>query len=145
MSSLCSVDVVMTIRFILEAKSKHDPLSYFRVGHHSTSDDSSAYRSLDEVKQWNDLDSPISRLRQYLELKGWWDDAKERSLKEEARKMVNINSLAFFKYDICPSPRLCIRSSHTDGTRYVCVLKILCNCWPYFVMHNVNHNSFCWL
>jgi len=73
-------------------------LSYFRVGHHSTSDDSSAYRSLDEVKQWNNLDSPISRLRQYLELKGWWDDAKERTLKEEARKMVNINSLAFCKY-----------------------------------------------
>lgn len=65
----------------------------YRVGHHSTSDDSSAYRSLDEVKQWNNLDSPISRLRQYLELKGWWDDAKERSLKEEARKMV-VQSLA---------------------------------------------------
>jgi 2-oxoisovalerate dehydrogenase E1 component alpha subunit len=65
----------------------------YRVGHHSTSDDSSAYRSLDEVKQWNSLDSPISRLRQYLELKGWWDDAKERSLKEEARKMV-VQSLA---------------------------------------------------
>ncbi|XP_023727357.1 2-oxoisovalerate dehydrogenase subunit alpha, mitochondrial isoform X2 [Cryptotermes secundus] len=64
----------------------------YRLGHHSTSDDSSAYRSLAEVKEWGSLDSPISRLRQYLALKGWWDDAKERSWKEETRKMV-VNSL----------------------------------------------------
>ena len=34
-----------------------------RVGHHSTSDDSSAYRSMSEVKYWKDVDSPINRLR----------------------------------------------------------------------------------
>ena len=34
-----------------------------RVGHHSTSDDSSAYRSMNEVKYWKDVDSPINRLR----------------------------------------------------------------------------------
>jgi 2-oxoisovalerate dehydrogenase E1 component alpha subunit len=63
----------------------------FRVGHHSTSDDSSAYRSVEEVKQWENFDSPISRLRQYLEHKGWWDDTKECSWKEEAKKMVRCN------------------------------------------------------
>ncbi len=33
----------------------------YRIGHHSTSDDSSAYRSVDEVKQWDQKDHPITR------------------------------------------------------------------------------------
>jgi 2-oxoisovalerate dehydrogenase E1 component alpha subunit len=49
------------------------------------------------VKQWHNLDSPISRLRRYLELKGWWDDAKERNWKEETRKMVKMNCVRFEK------------------------------------------------
>jgi TPP-dependent pyruvate/acetoin dehydrogenase alpha subunit len=83
----CNYNFICVIH---KAKFQYDLLSYFRVGHHSTSDDSSAYRSLDEVKQWDNLDSPVSRLRRYLELKGWWDDGKERSWKEEARKMVKL-------------------------------------------------------
>ena len=35
----------------------------FRIGHHSTSDDSTAYRSKDEVNYWDKLDHPIARLR----------------------------------------------------------------------------------
>ncbi|KAL7072571.1 hypothetical protein ACQ4LE_008041 [Meloidogyne hapla] len=45
----------------------------YRLGHHSTSDDSSAYRSADEVKEWTELDLPILRYRRFLESKGWWD------------------------------------------------------------------------
>uniref|UniRef100_A0A2K6FXK3 2-oxoisovalerate dehydrogenase subunit alpha n=1 Tax=Propithecus coquereli TaxID=379532 RepID=A0A2K6FXK3_PROCO len=41
------------------------------IGHHSTSDDSSAYRSVDEVNYWDKQDHPISRLRRYLEGSGW--------------------------------------------------------------------------
>lgn len=44
----------------------------YRVGHHSTSDDSTAYRSAEEVQQWTDTDFPIVRFRKYLEKKGWW-------------------------------------------------------------------------
>ncbi|KDR17244.1 2-oxoisovalerate dehydrogenase subunit alpha, mitochondrial isoform X2 [Zootermopsis nevadensis] len=65
----------------------------YRLGHHSTSDDSTAYRSVDEVKQRDSLDSPILRLRRYLEMKGWWNDSKECSWKEETRKNV-LKSLA---------------------------------------------------
>ena len=34
---------------------------FFRIGHHSTSDDSSAYRSVDEVRYWDQKDHPINR------------------------------------------------------------------------------------
>lgn len=34
-----------------------------RIGHHSTSDDSSVYRSLKEVNYWDKEDHPIGRLR----------------------------------------------------------------------------------
>ncbi|XP_038548905.1 2-oxoisovalerate dehydrogenase subunit alpha, mitochondrial-like [Micropterus salmoides] len=37
-----------------------------RIGHHSTSDDSSAYCSVDEVNYWDKQDHPISRLRHYM-------------------------------------------------------------------------------
>lgn len=59
-----------------------------RIGHHSTSDDSSAYRSVDEVRFWHQKDHPISRLRKYMENQGWWDDAKEKAWKEETKKQV---------------------------------------------------------
>ncbi|CAK5103216.1 unnamed protein product [Meloidogyne enterolobii] len=58
----------------------------YRLGHHSTSDDSTAYRflfdkillnfsfsSADEVKEWTELDLPILRYRKFLESKGWWN------------------------------------------------------------------------
>lgn len=48
----------------------------FRIGHHSTSDDSTAYRSVDEVRYWDERDHPISRLRNYMLSKGWWGDAQ---------------------------------------------------------------------
>jgi hypothetical protein len=111
---------VPPIFVVLKAKFHCDLFSHCRVGHHSTSDDSSAYRSLDEVKQWDNLDSPISRLRRYLEVKGWWDDAKERSWKEETRKMVNINSLAFLSTKLFPQP-LHLFLPHWCNQMCVCV------------------------
>ena len=38
-------------------------LLFDRIGHHSTSDDSSVYRSLKEVNYWDKEDHPIGRLR----------------------------------------------------------------------------------
>ncbi|OWF40037.1 2-oxoisovalerate dehydrogenase subunit alpha, mitochondrial-like [Mizuhopecten yessoensis] len=57
----------------------------YRVGHHSTSDDSSMYRQLNEVQSW-DVQSPILRLRQYLDKQGWWDDNQEIQWKEQSKK-----------------------------------------------------------
>ncbi|KAG0368468.1 hypothetical protein BGZ54_001884 [Gamsiella multidivaricata] len=60
----------------------------YRVGHHSTSDDSSAYRSKKEVEDWKRNDNPIVRMRKWLENKGWWDETKETAFKSQQRSAV---------------------------------------------------------
>merc|ERR1711916_77833 len=60
----------------------------YRKGHHSTSDDSSAYRSRDEVSFWDKEDNPITRLRKYLERREWWSEEKEKALKKTAREAI---------------------------------------------------------
>ncbi|XP_064594251.1 2-oxoisovalerate dehydrogenase subunit alpha, mitochondrial isoform X6 [Zonotrichia leucophrys gambelii] len=60
----------------------------YRIGHHSTSDDSSAYRSVDEVNYWDKQDHPISRLRHFLGHRGWWDEQQEKEWRKSSRKMV---------------------------------------------------------
>ena len=60
----------------------------YRIGHHSTSDDSSAYRSVDEVRYWDQKDHPITRLASYLIKKGLWDESKEKEWKDNSRKEV---------------------------------------------------------
>ncbi|KAM4696666.1 2-oxoisovalerate dehydrogenase subunit alpha, mitochondrial [Rhinophrynus dorsalis] len=67
--------------FLIEAMT-------YRIGHHSTSDDSSAYRSVDEVNYWDKQDHPISRLRHYMLHKGWWDEEQEKIWRKKSRKMV---------------------------------------------------------
>lgn len=60
----------------------------YRLGHHSTSDDSSAYRSVDEVSYWDKQDTPIARLRHYMVNKGWWSEETEQKWKNESRMRV---------------------------------------------------------
>ncbi|RKP27177.1 2-oxoisovalerate dehydrogenase subunit alpha, mitochondrial isoform 2 precursor [Syncephalis pseudoplumigaleata] len=60
----------------------------YRVGHHSTSDDSSAYRSKKEVEDWKHKDNPITRLRKYLEARDWWNEQQEADLRTEMRKQL---------------------------------------------------------
>jgi len=60
----------------------------YRVGHHSTSDDSFAYRQRVEVEDWKRRDNPITRLRKWLEDKELWDDAQEKELRSATRKEV---------------------------------------------------------
>ncbi|XP_029412986.1 2-oxoisovalerate dehydrogenase subunit alpha, mitochondrial isoform X3 [Nannospalax galili] len=67
--------------FLIEAMT-------YRIGHHSTSDDSSAYRSVDEVNYWDKQDHPISRLRHYLLNRGWWDEEQEKAWRKQSRKRV---------------------------------------------------------
>lgn len=40
------------------------------MGHHSTSDDSTAYRSLEEIQKWTTDENAVQKLRLYLERKG---------------------------------------------------------------------------
>ncbi|XP_060639548.2 2-oxoisovalerate dehydrogenase subunit alpha, mitochondrial [Anolis sagrei] len=67
--------------FLIEAMT-------YRIGHHSTSDDSSAYRSVDEVNYWDKQDHPISRLRHYMAGRGWWDEEQEKIWRKKSRKRV---------------------------------------------------------
>jgi 2-oxoisovalerate dehydrogenase E1 component alpha subunit len=60
----------------------------YRVSHHSTSDDSFAYRARVEVEDWKRRDNPIIRLRKWMEAKGCWDENKEREARESIRRDV---------------------------------------------------------
>ncbi|KZZ96822.1 2-oxoisovalerate dehydrogenase alpha subunit [Moelleriella libera RCEF 2490] len=60
----------------------------YRVSHHSTSDDSFAYRARIEVEDWKRRDNPITRLRKWMEAKGVWDEAKEKEARESLRKEI---------------------------------------------------------
>jgi 2-oxoisovalerate dehydrogenase E1 component alpha subunit len=60
----------------------------YRVGHHSTSDDSFAYRQRVEVEDWKRRDNPITRLRKWLEGHSLWNESKEKELRSGTRKEV---------------------------------------------------------
>jgi 2-oxoisovalerate dehydrogenase E1 component alpha subunit len=60
----------------------------YRVSHHSTSDDSFAYRARVEVEDWKRRDNPIIRLRKWMETKGCWDENMEREARETIRRDV---------------------------------------------------------
>lgn len=60
----------------------------YRVSHHSTSDDSFAYRARLEVEEWKQRDNPITRLRKYLEKRGIWDDEREANMRAKLRKEI---------------------------------------------------------
>nr|ANM86807.1 branched-chain alphaketoacid dehydrogenase E1a [Stygiella incarcerata] len=57
----------------------------YRRGHHSTSDDSSLYRSKEEIEFWEKEKNPIKRFEQYLIGKGWWTEAESESFSKEVR------------------------------------------------------------
>ncbi|KAL0275457.1 UNVERIFIED_CONTAM: hypothetical protein PYX00_003296 [Menopon gallinae] len=60
----------------------------YRIGHHSTSDDSSTYRPKEEVDEWNQANNPITRLKTYITNKGWWNDTNEKEIRNIKRKEV---------------------------------------------------------
>ncbi|RDW81405.1 thiamine pyrophosphate-dependent dehydrogenase E1 component subunit alpha [Aspergillus mulundensis] len=60
----------------------------YRVSHHSTSDDSFAYRARVEVEDWKRRDNPIIRLRKWLENEGLWNEDLERQAREGIRRDV---------------------------------------------------------
>jgi 2-oxoisovalerate dehydrogenase E1 component alpha subunit len=57
----------------------------YRRGHHSTSDDSTRYRTQAEITHWSTNLDPVKRLRTYMEGKGWWTEDEEVSLREAER------------------------------------------------------------
>ncbi|RHZ15277.1 hypothetical protein DYB37_003963, partial [Aphanomyces astaci] len=65
----------------------------YRQGHHSTSDDSTRYREVSEIKFWKDTNCPINRLKLYMLDQGWWSEERDQALKDAERINV-LQSLA---------------------------------------------------
>ena len=57
----------------------------YRGGHHSTSDDSTRYRSTSEIRYWQENFCPVKRLRLFLQSQGWWDEEQEQTLRDTER------------------------------------------------------------
>jgi len=57
----------------------------YRVGHHSTSDDSSRYRPMEEVKEWADR-CPIQRLQAYMFAQDWITENQIAVLEKDLQK-----------------------------------------------------------
>ncbi|KAI9304380.1 thiamine diphosphate-binding protein [Cunninghamella echinulata] len=60
----------------------------YRVGHHSTSDDSTKYRDRKEVEHYKVSDNPIHRFRRYLEKKNYWSQQQEDDLQAKVKQQV---------------------------------------------------------
>jgi 2-oxoisovalerate dehydrogenase E1 component alpha subunit len=61
-------------------------LMSYRISHHSTSDDSFAYRTQDEVHPWKNRDNPLILLRKWLIKRELWNDEKEAETRKQIRK-----------------------------------------------------------
>ena len=98
--------------------------SLARAGHHSTSDDSSAYRDVSDIDFWRTTASPLVRLRTFMEAKGWWDEDQEKAMRTSERKAVLKAMLAVrCRAAVLPCcPRMCRRC----GTRACATLDV----WP---------------
>ncbi|MFH1590614.1 MAG: pyruvate dehydrogenase (acetyl-transferring) E1 component subunit alpha [archaeon] len=59
----------------------------FRMGDHTTSDDSSKYRDEEEVKKW-ELKDPILRLQKHFEKLGTWSEEYRKFVVDEVQKEV---------------------------------------------------------
>jgi 2-oxoisovalerate dehydrogenase E1 component alpha subunit len=74
------------------ARNNHGPTLIefvtYRAGAHSSSDDPSKYRPLDEAKSWP-LGDPITRLANHLTGLGEWSTQRHEALQVEAREEVS--------------------------------------------------------
>lgn len=61
----------------------------YRLGHHSTSDDSTAYRSVDEINSWDKNDNPINRFKNYLYRNNLMTTELEESIDAENKRIVS--------------------------------------------------------
>lgn len=60
----------------------------YREGHHSTSDDSTRYRSADEINHWKDNKNPIVRFRKLLINSGFLTEEEDKKMLKQERKDV---------------------------------------------------------
>ena len=73
----------------------------YRMGDHTTSDDSSKYRDRKEVEEWKKSD-PTERFRKYLVSRKMWNEKLEKQLLKSAEEQVEE---AVKKYESAPAPK----------------------------------------
>lgn len=60
----------------------------YRQGHHSTSDDSSRYRSSEEVEAFAETCDPLTRLENFLTQHEWLNEEKAKEIRDEEKQAV---------------------------------------------------------
>ncbi|EFO26143.1 2-oxoisovalerate dehydrogenase alpha subunit [Loa loa] len=60
----------------------------YRLGHHSTSDDSTVYRPSEEVNIWQEKDNPVTRFCTFLRNKGWWSDEEDMAYRQKIQEEI---------------------------------------------------------
>lgn len=75
-------------------------LETYRLGHHTTADDATRYRSEKEVEAWKAKD-PVLRLKRYLLSKKLWDEDADMKLVKEATERVQTE---IDEYEATPPP-----------------------------------------
>lgn len=88
---------IFSVRFSLEAALEHARQGHgpvlieaetYRLHDHTTADDASRYRDKAEVEAaWKR--EPLIRFRSFLQSRGWWEEAMENALLQEARSRVD--------------------------------------------------------
>lgn len=64
------------------------------MGHHSTSDDSTKYRPVDEIEWWKLARDPVSRFRKWIESKDWWSSEAESEFRSSVRQQVELTYIS---------------------------------------------------
>ncbi|XP_038706947.1 2-oxoisovalerate dehydrogenase subunit alpha 2, mitochondrial-like isoform X2 [Tripterygium wilfordii] len=102
------------------AISEHRPILIealtYRVGHHSTSDDSTKYRPIDEIEWWRKARDPVTRFGKWIQSNGWWNGETELELRSRVRNQIlnavqkaekvdkpSVSELFTDVYDVLPS------------------------------------------
>jgi 2-oxoisovalerate dehydrogenase E1 component alpha subunit len=85
----CYVAVAKARALILEHRAPVllEAMTY-RGGHHSTSDDSTRYRSKGEMDFWLQNLSPMRRFGKFCELNGYWTQGDSERVRQETRSEV---------------------------------------------------------
>ncbi|KAF4122100.1 2-oxoisovalerate dehydrogenase E1 component alpha subunit, partial [Geosmithia morbida] len=87
----------------------------YRVSHHSTSDDSFAYRARVEVEDWKRRDNPIARLRKWMESRSLWDDGRESEARDRFRKEI-LRGIAEAEKEKRPPLRMMFEDTYEELT-----------------------------
>ena len=66
----------------------------YRRGHHSTSDDSTRYRTEEEIKRFEVTDNPITRFWSFLTKQGWAEGSLDQLKKDAAAKVLAAREIA---------------------------------------------------